>query len=201
MSENKPKQRRPRQRYSPQFKDQAVERAAKDGVPRVAKDLGIPESMLYYWRSQKSKSGTTIETQKIQQAEMARLKREKERLQEENAFLKKWRRNKDSPVIDYHECVSTKSPRQGERAPGVFIDKPTRLYDHLRNTQHNILLFTDLSVSNKTIGKIKETQQWLSKTYSDLIKIHIISTSKLEDFKNNIIDVNAAAHKTIQREE
>lgn len=89
MNENKPKQQQARQKHSPQFKDQALERAAKDGVPQVAKDLGIAESMLYYWRSQKNKSGTTIENQKLQQAEMARLKRENERLQEENAFLKK----------------------------------------------------------------------------------------------------------------
>lgn len=89
MSENNPKQQKTRQKYSPQFKDQAVERALKDGVPRVAKDLGIPESMLYYWRIQKNKGGNTIENQKLQQAEVARLKRENERLQEENAFLKK----------------------------------------------------------------------------------------------------------------
>ena len=89
MNENKPKQQKVREKYSPQFKDQAVERAAKDGVVQVAKDLGIAESMLYYWRAQKSRSGTTIENQKLQQAEMARLKRENERLQEENAFLKK----------------------------------------------------------------------------------------------------------------
>lgn len=89
MTDTNRKQRKTRQKYSPQFKDQAVERAAKDGVPQVAKDLGIPESMLYYWRSQKNKSDTTIENQKMQQAEMARLKRENERLQEENAFLKK----------------------------------------------------------------------------------------------------------------
>lgn len=87
MNEKNVKQSR--QKYSSQFKDQAVERARIDGVPRVAKDLGIAESMLYYWRSQKNKSGTTIENQKLQQAEMARLKRENERLQEENAFLKK----------------------------------------------------------------------------------------------------------------
>lgn len=89
MNENNPKQTEPRQKYSPQFKDQAVERAAKDGVPQVAKDLGIKESMLYYWRAQKALSGTPIENQKLQQAEMAKLKRENERLQEENAFLKK----------------------------------------------------------------------------------------------------------------
>ena len=89
MNENNPNQRKNRQKYSPQFKDQAVERAAKDGVPRAAKDLGIPESMLYYWRSQKNKGGSSIENQKLQQAETARLKREINRLEEENAFLKK----------------------------------------------------------------------------------------------------------------
>lgn len=90
MNENTPKkQRETRKKYSPQFKDQAIERAAKDGVPQVAKDLGIPESMLYYWRSQKNKGGNSIENQKLQQAEMARLKREVQCLQEENAFLKK----------------------------------------------------------------------------------------------------------------
>lgn len=89
MSENKPNQNKPRQKYSPQFKDQAIERAAKEGVPQVAKDLGIKEPMLYYWRTQKSLSGSTIENQKLQQAEMARLKREVDRLEQENAFLKK----------------------------------------------------------------------------------------------------------------
>jgi len=89
MNENKPKQSKIRQKYSPQFKDQAVERAAKEGVPQVAKDLGIKESMLYYWRAQKASSGTPIENQKMQQAEMARLKREVDRLKQENEFLKK----------------------------------------------------------------------------------------------------------------
>jgi transposase len=90
MNEKKPKkQHADRKKYSPQFKDQAVERSIKDGVSQVAKDLGIAESMLYYWRSQKNKGGDTIENQKLQQAEMARLKREVSRLEEENAFLKK----------------------------------------------------------------------------------------------------------------
>ena len=89
MNEKSPKQEKVRQKYSPQFKDQAVDRAAKDGIPQVAKDLGIAESMLYYWRTQKNRGGDTIENQKLQHAEMARLKREVNRLEEENAFLKK----------------------------------------------------------------------------------------------------------------
>lgn len=89
MSNNNTNNTQARKKYSPQFKDQAIERAAKDGVSQVAKDLGIQESMLYYWRAQKNRSGDSIENQKIDQAEMAKLKREVNRLQEENAFLKK----------------------------------------------------------------------------------------------------------------
>ena len=89
MNENNPKQETIRKKYSPQFKDQAVERAKKDGVPQVAKDLGIPESMLYDWRSQKNKGGDTIENQKLQQAEMARLKREVDRLEQETKRVEK----------------------------------------------------------------------------------------------------------------
>ena len=86
---NNSEQKAIRNKYSPQFKDQAVERTEKDGVPQVAKDLSISESMLYSWRSKKKQGGTTLEHQKLQQAEMARLKRECARLAEENAFLKK----------------------------------------------------------------------------------------------------------------
>jgi len=89
MKENNPKQRKPYQKYSPQFKDQALERAEKAGVPQVAKDLGITESILYSWRAKQRQGGTPIEHQKLQQAEMARLKREVSRLEEECAFLKK----------------------------------------------------------------------------------------------------------------
>lgn len=49
MKENKPIKTKIRQKYSPQFKDQAVDRAEKDGVPKVAKDLGIAEPILYSW--------------------------------------------------------------------------------------------------------------------------------------------------------
>jgi len=78
-----------RQKYSPQFKDQALERAEKEGVPQTAKDLGLAESMLYSWRTKKNQSGQPLENLKLQQAEMARLKRENARLAEENSFLKK----------------------------------------------------------------------------------------------------------------
>ena len=89
MSENNTRTTVVRKKYSPQFKDQALERAAKDGIPQVAKDLGLKESLLYSWRAQQKQGGDSIENQKLQQAEVARLKRDNARLIEENAFLKK----------------------------------------------------------------------------------------------------------------
>lgn len=78
-----------RKKYSPQFKDQVLERISKDGVPQVARDLGLPQAMLYSWRTRRQEGGNSIENQKLHHAELARLKRENARLNEENAFLKK----------------------------------------------------------------------------------------------------------------
>ena len=89
MSKEDAIQKKHRQKYSPQFKDQALERVAKDGVAQVAKDLGLSEAMLYSWRAKQKQGGSSLENQKIQQAELSRLKREVARLAEENEFLKK----------------------------------------------------------------------------------------------------------------
>jgi transposase len=78
-----------RKKYSPQFKDMALERAAKDGIPQISKDLGIPDFMLYAWRAKHQQGGDSLENLKLQQAEFAKLKREITRLNEENSFLKK----------------------------------------------------------------------------------------------------------------
>ena len=89
MNNKKSEQQLVRRKYSPQFKDQAVERIAKDGVRQVAKDLGLSEPLLYSWKAQRKKGGDSLENQKLQQAELARLRRENALLAEENAFLKK----------------------------------------------------------------------------------------------------------------
>ena len=87
MSQNKSKVIR--KKYSPQFKDQALALAERDGVPKTAADLGLPEPMIYSWRAKQRQGGDSIESQKLQQSELAKLKRENARLAEENAFLKK----------------------------------------------------------------------------------------------------------------
>lgn len=66
-----------------------MERADRDGIPKAAKDLGLAKSMLYNWRTKRRQTCQPFEDQKLQQAEMARLKRENARLEEEVAFLKK----------------------------------------------------------------------------------------------------------------
>ena len=78
-----------RGKYSAQFKDQVLERTARDGVKKAAQDLGLAESMIYSWRTKRDQGRAPLETQKLQQAEFARLKRENARLQQENAFIKK----------------------------------------------------------------------------------------------------------------
>ena len=87
---NKPEPER--KRYTPQFKEQALELTLREGVPKAAKDLGIAETMIYSWRARRNQTGQSFEEQKLQQAELARLKREVNRLAQENEFLKKCRR-------------------------------------------------------------------------------------------------------------
>jgi transposase len=45
--------------------------------------------MLYGWQSKSRQTGQSFEDQKLQQAELARLKRDNARLEEEVTFLKK----------------------------------------------------------------------------------------------------------------
>ena len=78
-----------RKRYNEEFKQQALLRAAKDGVPMAARDLGLQPAQLYAWREKAHRQGQDAEAQRVMQSEQAQLKRELARLEEENAFLKK----------------------------------------------------------------------------------------------------------------
>ena len=140
MNENRPKQRKTRQIHSPQFKDQALERAARDGVPQAAKDLGVTEGLLYSWRAKRNQGGDSIENQKIQQAEMARLKRENARLQEENSFLKKWprtsRKNRSEALIasesSFHPETDIPSG-QGDCIGGIYVSTHQKIKNGKKN--------------------------------------------------------------------
>ena len=78
-----------RKRHSPEFKQPALLRAVKDGVPVAARDLGLEPAQLYAWRAKTQQRGRDAEAMQLQQSELVRLKRELARLEEENAFLKK----------------------------------------------------------------------------------------------------------------
>lgn len=52
-----------RNRYSREFKKQALDRAATEGVATVASDLGLAESQLYTWRQKRRLDGLTTEEQ------------------------------------------------------------------------------------------------------------------------------------------
>jgi transposase len=89
MTKKKAGPKAERTRYSAEFKQQALLRAVKDGVPVVAQDLGLAPAQLYAWRAKAQQQGHDTEAQRLMQSETARLKREVARLEEENAFLKK----------------------------------------------------------------------------------------------------------------
>ena len=69
-----------RSHYTPEFRKQALQRAEKDGIAAVARDLGLQESQRHTWRSKQRLEGLTTEEQKLQHAEFARLKRDLPRL-------------------------------------------------------------------------------------------------------------------------
>ena len=54
-----------RNQYSPEFKKQALDRAEKDGIPAVARDLSLKESQLYAWRRKKRLEGLTTEEENV----------------------------------------------------------------------------------------------------------------------------------------
>ena len=89
MTEKRVEDKARRQRSSAEFKRQALLRAVKDGVPAAARDLGLQPAQLYAWRERAQQQGQDAEAQRLAQSELARLKREMTRLEEENAFLKK----------------------------------------------------------------------------------------------------------------
>jgi len=89
MSRKKVEAKTERKRFSGEFKQQALLRAVKDGVPTAARDLGLEPAQLYAWRTKAQQQGEDVEAQRVQQSETARLKREVARLEEEVAFLKK----------------------------------------------------------------------------------------------------------------
>jgi transposase len=82
-----------RRRFPQEFKVEAVRQSEREGVTsrQVAEELGISDRLLYKWRREllKDPEPPASGDQASLQAEVQRLRRENERLQEERAILKK----------------------------------------------------------------------------------------------------------------
>ncbi|MCL9682606.1 FAD-dependent monooxygenase [Legionella maioricensis] len=109
----------------------------------------------------------------------------------------------DSPIIHYHTDIKGHTaPKPGERAPDVVINKASeRFYDYLRNTQYNLLLFTGHNINDVQLAKFLDIMQWIEQTYSDTVKVSIVSFTRMADIKNTIIDEQFALHNRYKMED
>ena len=83
-----------RRRYTEEFKREAVRwvRESAHPVAHVARDLGIPDNVLYRWAAQHRQAeahGTTRAAQRTEAEELTRVKRELARVTQERDFLKR----------------------------------------------------------------------------------------------------------------
>jgi len=83
-----------RRRYTEAFKLEAVRlvRESAHPVAQVARDLGIPDNVLYRWTAQQRQAeahGTTRIAQRAEAEELTHLKRELARVTQERDFLRR----------------------------------------------------------------------------------------------------------------
>ena len=82
-----------RRRFTSEFKSEAVKLLAESGQPlqQVAAELGVHANQLRTWRNEQLAAGSAeaLARQKAEAAELARLRRENKRLEQENEILKR----------------------------------------------------------------------------------------------------------------
>ena len=86
-------QERKRRRFTAEHKAEAVKRLEESGKPlqAVAEELGVHANRLRGWRNGHLAAGSAeaLARQRAEAAELARLRRENERLEQENEILKR----------------------------------------------------------------------------------------------------------------
>ena len=84
---------RTRRRFTGEFKAEAVKLLEESGRPAqaVAEELGVHANQLRTWRNERLAAGSAdaLARQKAEAAELARLRRENKRLEQENEILKR----------------------------------------------------------------------------------------------------------------
>ena len=84
--------RRPRRRFTREYKAQSVQRVIESGRPLadIAAELDVSPGQLSQWRNEQLAAGSAEAlAQKADEAEMLRLRREVKRLEDENLILRK----------------------------------------------------------------------------------------------------------------
>jgi len=84
---------RKRRRFTAEYKAEAVKRLEESGkaLQQVADELGVHANRLRGWRNERLAAGSAeaLARQKAEAAELARLRREVKRLEQENEILKR----------------------------------------------------------------------------------------------------------------
>src|SRR3712207_5848119 len=84
---------RTRRRFTAEFKAEAVRLLAGSGRPAqaVAGELGVHPNQLRMWRNERLAAGSAeaLARQRAEAAELARLRRENKRLEQENEILRR----------------------------------------------------------------------------------------------------------------
>ena len=84
---------RTRRRFTAEFKVEAIKLLKESGRPlqAVAEELGVHANQLRGWRNEHLAAGSAeaLARQKAEAAELARLRRENRRLEQENEILKR----------------------------------------------------------------------------------------------------------------
>src|SRR3954469_7972881 len=86
-------EKRKRRRFTAEYKAEAVKRLEESGkaLQQVADELGVHPNQLRGWRNEQLAAGSAeaLARQEAEAAELARLRREVKRLEQENEILKK----------------------------------------------------------------------------------------------------------------
>ncbi len=86
-------QRRPRRRFTREYKAQAVQHLVESGKPLadIAAELDVSPGQLSQWRNEHLAAGSAeaLAQKRADEAEMRRLRGEVKRLEEENLILRK----------------------------------------------------------------------------------------------------------------
>ena len=86
-------EKRKRRRFTAEYKGEAVKRLEESGkaLQQVADELGVHANQLRGWRDERLAAGSAEAParQKAEAAELARLRRENKRLEQENEILKR----------------------------------------------------------------------------------------------------------------